>query len=646
MGNVLQSEEMLELQLVLEAIASPRHDARVRAAMATHLWGSNATEVLHMSQAGSEAAWDAVLATLMELRDTWITHGFLQMTQELLVHRAVSERVLTYTDGDRRLTNLRHAVELLHSAAVADDLNIEGVLRWIGQQRVVRPEDAEIRELRLETDADAVKILTIHKSKGLQFDVVYCPTLYGSRPTDPGKPLLVHQNDQVIFDQGSAVRDERQRQAEVERLAEDCRLAYVALTRARFRTYVGWGAVGTTTGKVSGAWFSALAYLISDQADLDRVPTAERPAAVADWFKGDWTRYEAAVRALVQRHAAHMVMETVDAMVPPVRLSVAPPTEAPHYAARVLPDTVPLKTRFDTYTVTSFTGLTAGAHGISGGATRDVDDVRVNTTLSVQSLPVSDFRTFPAGRRAGTLLHTLFEHSRFDDTIELLHERVCARLLQEHMVAEASDLRIAAVAQMMHTVFRTPIAPWTFALAQLPAERGTHEWEFLLPFANAEQPFPRQAIAAAFEAHGGPDGARYAARLRQLGGARVHGFLTGFVDLVCEHEGKWYVIDWKSNQLGADPAAYGPDSLQAVLESSHYTLQYHLYLVALHRYLRTRVADYNIDAHLGGAAYAFLRGFSPGASVAGHGWFAHRPASALIEALSAIMDRGRSEAAP
>jgi exodeoxyribonuclease V beta subunit len=271
--------------------------------------------------------------------------------------------------------------------------------------------------------------------------------------------------------------------------------------------------------------------------------------------------------------------------------------------------------------------------------------VKINTTQSVQALPSSDFRTFPAGRRAGTLLHTLFEHSRFDDTPAVLRERVAGELVRQQIVADGRDDRVDGVVQMMHAVFTTPLASWPFTLAQLSTDRARHEWEFLLPFADAESAFTRQAMASAFETHGGPDGVRYAAMLRQLGGARLHGFLTGFVDLVCEHDGKWYVIDWKSNQLGADPAAYGEASLQAVMESSHYTLQYHLYLVALHRYLRTRLPHYDIEAHLGGAAYAFLRGFAPGASVSGHGWFTHRPPRALIEALSAVMDRRRREEA-
>lgn len=645
LGNVMQSEEMLELQMILEAIASPRHDRRVRAALATHLWGSRADAVKRLSQAGSEAEWDALIASLATLRDIWLSHGLLQMVQELLVLRETPERLMAYDDGDRRLTNLRHAIELLHNATVSGSLNIEGVLSWIAARRADSSGEREVSELRLETDADAVQIMTIHKSKGLQFDLVYCPSLFRAYPTSGKEPLLVHEGEEVVFDHGSPKRDARLQQAEVERLAEDCRLAYVALTRAKFRTYVGWGAIGTLTGKVAGAWNTALAYLLSTQPGLDDVPAIERPAAVAEWYKSDCARYEDVVRALAERYPAHLHVEVVESVDTGARMVLPGERQAPQFAARTLPNDIPLRTRFDTFTVTSFTGLTAGAHSVSAHATRDVDDIRVNTTVSVRDLPSSDFRTFPAGRRAGTLLHTLFEHSQFTDGSEVLRDRVSAQLLRDRIATSADDPKVDAVVQMMRAVFTTPLGGWPVVLEQVSPAHVRHEWEFLLPFAEAEHAFTRQAMADAFERHGGEAGARYAATLRQLGGARIHGFLTGFVDLVFEHDGRWYVVDWKSNQLGADPEAYSADALCVAMESSHYTLQYHLYLVALHRHLRARVPGYDFEAHMGGAAYAFLRGFAPGASVQGHGWFTDRPSRALVEALSAIMDRHEREVA-
>ena len=645
LGNVLQSTEMAELQLVLEAIAAPRHESRVRAALATSLWGADSTDLLRLTGPGAEDQWEQLLNDLSALRDIWLSRGTLQLLQSLYAARHVLTRFMGCTNGDRRMTNLRHVTELVHAAAVADDLNADGVLRWIATRRADAEREREIAELRLETDAEAVQILTIHKSKGLQFDIVYCPTLYHAFPLKPDEPRLVHEPDGVVFDHWSPRYAERTERANMERLAEDCRLAYVALTRARFRTYVGWGVVGSQ-GK--GAWDSALSYLLCDDAGLDSLSSREQPTVVASWFKQDLTRWEPVLRRFTARHSEHMAMEVVESMHLGTAFDSGARGAAALIAARDLPgDPVPA-VRFDTYSVTSFTGLTHGARTTE--AARDVDDARetgaftsATEFMNPRDLPASDFRSFPAGRWAGTVLHTLFETSAFDDSVEVLRERATWRLLRTRLAADEADPRIEAVVRMMRAVFDAPLAPWPVHLAQVPAARTRHEWEFLLPFADARRAFMRQRIADQFERFGGEDGVRYAARLRTLSAARVHGFLTGFVDLVFEHAGRWYVVDWKSNQLGANPAAYTREALQEVMESHHYVLQYHLYLVALHRYLTLRLPDYDYDRHVGGAGYAFLRGFETGASVSGHGWYTERPDRSLIEALSALMDRPTAE---
>lgn len=643
-GDVMHSDELIELQTVLEAIATPRHEARVRAALATHLWGGDARELLRLSEPGSEAAWDALLTQLSSLRDLWLTHGFLQVVQELMARRSVTERFLAFDDGERRLTNLRHVIELLHAAAVAESLNIDGVLRWIRTRRADASEEKEVRELRLETDADAVQVYTIHKSKGLQFDLVYCPTLFGGRPMGAAGPLLVHEDDDIVFDHHTPVAPERLAQAEVERLAEECRLVYVALTRARFRTYVGWGAVGASSPKPVGAAYSALGYLLSDHPELDNAPVTARPALVAQQYLDDCDAYERVVQSLVAASHGRMHFEAVETTLIEAVVRGTPKADTPEFAARVLPPEPPQRVRFDTYTISSFTHLAAGGHAAVAEAPRDVDDVRA-AVVQVDDLPRHDFRAFPAGRRAGTVLHTLFEYSRFDESLAVLRERAAVHLLRSQLAVDEADARIDATAAMMRAVFDTPLAPWPVSLAHVAQEKARHEWQFLLPFANAERAYTRHAIARCFERFGGSDGERYATQLRRLGSGRVHGFLTGFVDLVFEHRGQWYVVDWKSNQLGGSADAYERPSLQHAMESHHYTLQYHLYLVALHRYLTVRLPDYSYDRHIGGAAYAFLRGFASGASDSGRGWYTDRPSRALIEALSNVMDGGLEEVA-
>lgn len=635
LGDVMQSTEMHELQVVLEAIASPRHPARLRGALATHLWGCTQADLVRLASPDAEREWEALVDEVDGLRDLWVAHGPLQMLQALFTRRRVTERLLAYADGDRRMTNLRHAVELLHAAASGDQLNVEGVLRWVATQRQAR-EERPVTELRLETDADAVQIVTVHKSKGLEYDIVYCPTLWTSFVDTDGEAVLVHDGDAVVFDHGSPEHTRRAKLADVERLAEECRLVYVALTRARYRTYVGWGPIGSK-GR-AGAWDSGLSYLLFD-GDLSAVALEEVPATVAAALEADCTAWRPRLEALVAAHPDLMHAEVLSSALPSALRIPSRRTAPVALAARTLPADIPDRERFDTFAVASFTSLTSAMGGfIVPDAARDVDDVLSVPVRSVRELPAQDFRTFPAGRRPGTVLHALFEESRFDEAPDLRRERVVRHLVREQLARDADDPRIDSVCDMMARVLATPMAPWSLALGQVAPSRVRHEWEFLLPFGDADRAVTRHALARCFDRFGGGAGVRYAAAVRHLGAARLHGFLTGFVDVIVEHEGRWYVADWKSNQLGADPEAYGREALQRVMDAHHYTLQYHLYVVALHRFLRQRVPGYDYDQHMGGAAYAFLRGFGPGASVTGHGWFTDRPPRALIDALSALMD--------
>ncbi|HEY0931274.1 MAG TPA: PD-(D/E)XK nuclease family protein, partial [Gemmatimonas sp.] len=249
----------------------------------------------------------------------------------------------------------------------------------------------------------------------------------------------------------------------------------------------------------------------------------------------------------------------------------------------------------------------------------------------------SDFRTFPAGAEPGTVLHAILEHAPFDGAEEQLRPLVQEHLSRLPLKDGEFEARAQATRSMMQRLLRAPIATFGFALHEVPTHHTLREWQFLLPLASANHAMTRQALADVFARHGGAHGERYAEQILRLGVTRVHGYLTGFVDLLFEHHGRWYVVDWKSNQLGFEPGAYDTLALQEVMDGHHYTLQYHLYLVAAHRYLRQRVPGYTYDTHIGGAAYAFLRGFA-GDAADTSGWYVDRPAAALIHALSDVLD--------
>lgn len=657
MDDVFHSHEMDELHRLLQAIATPRHATLVRAALATDLWGATHDDIAALLAPDAEGAWEGTLNALTRWRERWARDGLMSMLQACFAERRVFERLLPFTDGDRRVTNLRHAMELVHAAAVERQLHIDGVLRWLSAERTAQHTEADATELRLETDADAVQIVTIHKSKGLEYDIVFCPTLWNARLTCK-PPVIVQEATGTVFEHGSDQLPERLAVANAARLAEDLRLLYVALTRARFRTYVTWGPVVKGNAKerdaclrADGSIHSALGYLLLVDDVIDSLPAPEVPAHAAAALFDGMAMMPAHLKALAKQSRGRIALRAVSGAVGGARWE-APAPDALPLQARTLPAQPSPAHRFRTFAITSYTALTSGrstetASDPAEDVARDMDAALPSssayavTAAALRSLARRDFRAFPAGAREGTVLHRLFETSRFTDGPEQLRPRV-TRVLQWHHLADSdTDERIDAVVDMMSAVHATPFAAGahTVCLADVSPARARHEWQFTLPVASAGVPLTSRAIANAFRRATDPRLHAYADQVQALPMRRVFGFLQGFVDLVFEQDGRWWVVDWKSNRLPLAPASYVHDALHEVMASHHYLLQAYLYLVAVHRFLRARVRGYDPAQHLGGAAYAFLRGFGTDASATGHGWYTLPVDLAVLDALDRALDR-------
>ena len=619
LDDILKSRELHELESVLHAVLTPADARAVRAAMATDMWGKSAHDIHALSLPEQEGEWQALVEHLVGWRELWLRHGFMRATQAMLADLGVVERLLAHEDGERRVTNLRHAVELLHGATTEERLSPEGLLLWISATRATGAEKAERTELRLETDARAVQIVTIHKSKGLEFDVVFCPGLWGTWRTAADEPVLVHENGSAVFDHGSPNRAARGQLAMAEELAEELRLVYVALTRARLRCYVSWGAV--RNGKTTlHAGHTALGWLLrATEGELSPAQAVEEvPAA----FEASLAEWDAPLQALVRGSKGTMTVEVIgDAD------EGAAPRWAGAEAGRCTPECrtdLPGADTLRPWRIASFTSLTAGRQVEDA---RDVADAAAGARVWTRVRRPADFMDFPAGRLPGVALHEIFERADFDagdDALRALSSEVLHRWqLVDHVE------RIDAVTGMMRRVLGNALPGTTVALRDLPRRRTLREWSFQLPLGEVTA----ELLSEIFARNGDEVARRYAPALRRLSAERTHGFLSGVLDLAFEHDGRWHVVDWKSNQLGLDVAHYERAELEREMFASHYVLQYHLYLTALHRYLKLRLKDYDYDAHVGGAWYAFLRGVDG----TGRGWFNDRPPRALITALDALM---------
>ena len=633
-ASVFRSSDAEELDRVLAAMLEPARERTLKAALATELIGLDASAIDALSR--DESALLGAVQRFAGWRDVWVQRGVGFMLRQWLAADQVAGRLLARPDGERRLTNLLHLAECLHEAGErlpAPDT----LLRWFQSQRV-SPDADDATQLRLESDQNLVQIVTIHKSKGLEYPVVFCPFLWsasrGGR-ADGLTGVAYHDDDgRTVIDYGHEfLPDERQedikRRLKLEESAESLRLAYVALTRAVHRCVIVAGCY-RSAGRYPSATASTRSLLNWLVAGHGQTP--------AEWFehKNGAAPIAAAWQALA---AASGGAIAVDPLPVGDAVTLRPDRPAPDaLAALVPPRTMPAGWR-----IGSFSALAHGAaHDRSG-----VDhDLRALDAAASQAAPDTapwhaepdDPLLFPRGPAAGEAIHHAFEAIAFDDR-STWPAAVAGALQKLRAMGEpdasgddGGTLRGRMLTRLIEGTLTTPLSlgtPTPLRLADLPFSRRLVELEFHLPSHRFDAHALNDTLAAAGYA------------MPRLDFAPLRGFLKGFIDLVFEHEGRFFVLDWKSNHLGDSPARYGQPGMAAAMRDQGYHLQYLLYLVALDRYLRRRIASYDPERHLGGAVYLFVRGVRPGwhdAHGRPTGLFFDRPAPATIARLSGLFD--------
>jgi exodeoxyribonuclease V beta subunit len=617
-GDIWSAPEVADLEHLLRAFLRPSDRTSLCSALATDLWGKNATAVQAIQQ--DEEALENVRSLLNEVHTTWRRHGVLRAVMQFVEELSVTERLLSLIDGERRLTNLRHALELLHQEESRHNRGPDELLQWLRTREARRAEDREMAELRLESDERAVQIVTIHKSKGLQYNIVIAPFLWSANKThDSSSNVLVHDGAAIVYDVGSTVAEERWRIADAERLAEDLRLAYVALTRAVHRCYVVWG-------EINLAERSAAAYLLHGHTAASHVDVAGRAAAAFEASGSRAARVRAALDGLVSSHRHLMTIVDLPADGPDVR-RVSPSGDA--FAPRVLSEDV--LRQLVPWRISSYSQLASGEPHEAAFASRN-DEAR------------RDFFAFATGRVAGSCLHEIIEevdlsalqrmNGRAVPPVKQLVERKLRAFGLDdpaaHRGGEAFDPH-REVIELLRRMGSTPLPLAGVALPALDPRRMLREWSFMVPVDTIT---PRALADAVARYAPEPIRRDYPKRLQHLDQEAMNGYLTGIADLAFEHERRWYVLDWKSTHLGSRWEDYASERLVEAALERHYILQLLIYALGLHRYLQTRMPDYDYERHIGGAGVVFLRGID-GASE--RGFFTMRPPLELIWAMDEML---------
>jgi len=584
--NVYKSEEALALALLLRGVVHCSDRTALRGALTSALLGHNFVEIDRIGN--DQQAWVAWTQNLRTLHELWLQKGFMAMFQTLLQSLQVGVNVASMPFAERRLTNLLHLGELLqHSARTCPGL--EALLSWFDEQ-TADPQDQE-GELRLESDEALVKIVTIHASKGLEYPIVFVPFLWASTPRGKGRnesSIAFHDDTGapcLLF--GDDAQQAALALADKERLAEDVRLVYVALTRARASVYLAWGKVHNAC-----AANSALAWLLHPQQSADDLTLA--PAQVA--LEDDSVRE--ALNTLAARRP-----EAIELANMPVPLGLS--------------GTFDLQSPATLLHAAAFSGSIASDWRISSfsSLTRDVHQPAATGRAEAVADPILNFA---AGSHVGLFLHEILEHLDFQGDLRRQAIDLNARFAPRYGF-EAPALQDTLVAWISHIV-KTPLNAQGLCLAALPLAKRLNELEF--DFAIDKVHIP--ALNAVLDDYAGEP-------LQALGVEDLRGMITGVIDLVFEHDGRFYIADYKSNLLGNTLADYTPERLRRAMLDRRYDLQYLLYILALHRYLQQRVPGYEYGRHMGGAVYLFLRALRP----------AHGPACGVFHDLppAEVIDR-------
>ena len=605
--NVWHSEEADELSAVLAAYAEPGREGALRYALASRLLGRSAADLAACSE--DAQAWDREREAAERYHQLWQQQGFMRAFRAWLDEQQVAQRLLALVDGERRLTNLLHLAELLQTESLQRP-GLEQLLAWFNAQRSAEAH-GEDALLRLESDAERVQIVTIHTSKGLEYPLVFCPYLWDGALLRQHEDISCHADDGTpLLDLGSEQLDMHRERARHERFAEKLRLTYVALTRARDRLWLHWGPVDCKPKKDgslgdSGLHSSALAWLLHGRG-LSGEDALTELAGHLQNLSPHGLRAE--LEQLIASSQGQMTLQ-------PLRGSEASAAgeqraPAPQQLATLQ------RSLHSAWRIGSFSGLAAGMH-------MEAPD-RDGLVLPDASEPGTGFFAFPRGARAGTCLHAILEDwARGKGALAELIEPG----LSGHGIS--SDWQAVALDHLQQ-VIDANLDGKGLTLAGLNPTRRLPELGFTFPLAGLDVQRLRAILCD--PTHGLAAPMREAAARLEFDS--LQGFLKGFIDLTFEHDGRWYIADYKSNWLGPDASYYGGERLLHALAAEHYYLQYLIYLVALRRFLRQRLDDFQ-NEQLGGAYYLFLRGM-PSAGV-----YFSRPSDGLLDALDTLFAEGR-----
>uniref|UniRef100_A0A7C4RU69 DNA 3'-5' helicase n=1 Tax=Desulfatirhabdium butyrativorans TaxID=340467 RepID=A0A7C4RU69_9BACT len=621
--SVWETLEAKWIWYLLRAVLEPENRNRILTALGCGLFGTDA-HTLHAINR-DEGLLDRWIEGFRRLRTLWRKHGVFTMLDRTMRGELDPEepagwvRLAQRPSGERMITNVLHLAELLEKQSRSGAFGALRLVQWMETRMNGMSDGSEDSQLRLESDAEAVQIVTIHKSKGLEYPIVFCPYLWDLGAGRPNQqPLFYHDPAAAERLTLHLVPGEPEQEIwKKEQLSESMRLLYVAVTRAR-------NACAVWTAGIRDIESSALGRLLHPDRSAP-----QDAGTIDDMLLNDLHRLAQAAPNAIDVTVVDMDSATDGGIGryrrPGQAMELVPPPKAPAVSRR--------------WRISSFSELIRmplapeeiwEGKDIDGLGTGTADEAKPSIYSDAMEIPLADV---DAGTQTGLLLHGVFETIDFTDPQSIAP--AVERQIQPygHEPGKLGPVLCRAV----RDVLEAPLDPDEVEprLSCIPPSSRLTEMGFLFPTADAggrEAISPHRLAELWTRSCGSSPLACYAEHLRRLSFPELQGYLKGFIDLVFIWKKRWYIVDYKSNHLGRHPQEYAQDRLEPVMFDHHYLLQAVIYTLALHRYLSVRLPGYAYDKDIGTVYYLFIRGMGP-QYPPGNGVYRFKPPFALIAAL-------------
>jgi len=603
--SIFESEEAYETALILTALAEPSNINIIKNLLITELFGYDLT---YLRDKEDSEKFVNFSIRFRHYREIFETKGIMACLNHILEKEGLIESIIKTERGQRKITNVNQLAEILHKKESESSMSLYELTNWLNGQRVGNMLKEEEYDLRMETDEKAVNLLTIHKSKGLQFPIVFAPFLLSASVNNKFRPFVFH--DENHCSKFQITKDnETERLHATETLSENLRLSYVALTRAKYLCYTVWA-------RTTNVHTSSLGYLFSNHDFFSK--------ETKNYFDTVENLKEPLGKALDPEAFSHIDIIDIDADID-YNYRWQPEIIKEETSEEKLIYTPPGIKTLTHWEISSFSTLAKHVAQPASPEAIYEDEIFLSRETNIDKQLTYTMAELPKGANTGNAMHEILEKLDLSVCSSEESEKLINQMLQKYSIDIKFNQTILENINNLKNKILDKDA--NLRLKNIPPSDTLHEMEFYFPAHNINlhdisSVFKQQAGGSKLES-------KIAESLKADPDIQSTGFMKGYIDFIFRHKNKYYIIDWKTNYLGSTTNDYSYDFMVDAICDSLYFLQYHIYIVALILHLRQHIPDLSYDKHFGGVYYIFLRGLNDN-EYDQNGIFYHKPSEQTI----------------